>query len=77
MEQVFIKDGVLVVLEKDPIEPLEKFVERGYFVAAQKPNKKTVAQIETLSKVYANINHEGCVYSKGLMRTVQQMAKKI
>ena len=77
MEQVFIKDGLLVTLTKDEIEPLEKFVERGYFVVSQKPDSKNLDKIETLSKVHSNMIHEDCSYSKNLMRTVQQMAKKV
>lgn len=78
MERFFKKNGFTIKLVKDENEPMEHFIERGEFVVSQKPlNDDDYEYAIKLSRIYRNNKYNKAVYSKKLMKDIDDMVKKM
>jgi hypothetical protein len=69
MKSVFIKDGNFYILTKDKYESIEKFNERGWFVANLCPkSEEGYNEAIRLSRIWINIQFHGCIYDENLMK---------
>lgn len=74
MAQVFRKDNFICIVEKDNDEPQEHFVERGNFIASQKPkNEQEYTKSITYSHIYINNKYLKCQYNPSVMHDLNQM----
>lgn len=64
----FRKNGYICVIEKDEHEPMQYYIERGYYVCDQKPhNKREYDKAVRNSRIMINIKYLGASYSKEVM----------
>jgi len=74
---VFEKKGYLVQIVQDSGEPLEHYIERGYFVASQQPlTRKEYDTAILFSRIYINMKYKKCGYSDGITKKLEMMEKK-
>ena len=75
MAQVFRKNNFICLIEKnDDDEPEEHFIERGNFVASQKPrNEQEYTKSIIYSYVYINNKYLKCQYNLSVMHELNQM----
>lgn len=70
---VFIKDGNFYYLLKDKYEPMERFNERGMFVASLSPKTKSeMDEAIRLSRIWVNVKFDKCVYDQILMGKINK-----
>jgi hypothetical protein len=70
-KSIFIKDGYFCLIERDRYESIERFNERGWFIVSISP--KTDEELDEairLSRIWANIKFNKCVYNKFLMNKI-------
>lgn len=64
-ESIFIKGGNFYFVKRDNYESMERFNERGWYIANRRP--KTIEEYNEsvrLSRVWANINLSGLSYKQ-------------
>jgi hypothetical protein len=62
-KSVFIRNGRFFLLSRDRYELLEKFNERGWFVAYMEPRTaEEFREAVRLSRIWSNIKFGKCVY---------------
>lgn len=64
-ESIFIKGAKFYIVKRDNYESMEKFNERGWYVANREP--KTIEEYNEsvrLSRIWANINLSGLSYKQ-------------
>ena len=65
--QYFRNKDYVCGLKREPFEPLERFIERGYFVAKIKPkNDKEMEEAIKYSRIYINVKYLDCNYEKDI-----------
>ena len=65
MSKVFIKDGFYYIIKRDIGESIEQFLERGEYIASQKPKtKEELDKCINQSRVWRNIKFNNCSYTK-------------
>lgn len=75
---MFMKQGFVCDIEKDPNEPNEMFAKRGNFIVSQQPKtNEELIKIITYSRIYANIYLNGCTYSTNIMEKIKEMEEKM
>lgn len=75
---LFMKNGVVCNVEHAEGESEEEFQMRGWFVVSQNP--KTVNELNDYvkwSRIYLNLEHNGCEYSPHIMAKVEQMKQNM
>lgn len=64
---VFIKDGMYCVVQRDTYEAREKFIQRGYLIVGNKPqNTEEYKNYEVLSRMMMNAKYYGNKYDVNL-----------
>ena len=64
----------MCIVEKDENEPQEHFIERGNFIASQKPqNVQEYTKSVTYSYIYINNKYLKCQYNPSVMQELNQM----
>lgn len=66
---VFVIDDCYYMLERDKYETVERFNERGWFVAKKQP--KTIGEynrLVNLSRMFVNVKYNDAVYSSDIMK---------
>lgn len=64
-ESIFIKGGKFYIVKRDNYESMERFNERGWYVASRSPkNDEEYAEAVRLSRLWANINLDGLGYKQ-------------
>ena len=77
-KSVFIKNGKFYILESDKYESLERFNERGWFIASLSPNNDSeIEDTIQLSRIWANIKFNKCIYDDVLMNKINNIITKI
>ena len=74
----FYIDGYICKIQRDNGETHQGYIERGYFIACQKP--KTTKEFEksvTYSKIYSNAKNLGCTYNDEVMIELKKMEKNL
>lgn len=63
-KSAFIKNGKFIIVQQDKFEPVEKFNERGWFIANNMPKTKNeyIATV-LLSRIESNKKIYGCSYA--------------
>lgn len=75
---IFKKDSCVINLTRDPFEPEELFIERGYFVVSQKPKSKQEFNYAILySRIYINYNFKNCNYTDYIIMELNKMIKNL
>jgi len=75
---IFIKDNYICDIKKDAFEPLEIFIERGNFIATQKPkNIDEYNEAVKYSRIYANCKFKNCQYSDTVMKKLKKYKKNV
>lgn len=68
---MFIKDGNYYIVKKDKHESIEKFNERGWFIANLAPtNEMEYNEAVKLSRIFINVKYNGCIYDITLMNKI-------
>lgn len=78
MAITLIKSGIYCKVQQDVDEPMEKLVERAWFITSTKP--KTQQEYESavqLSRVWANNKYFGCQYNSTLMNKVKKVSENL
>ncbi len=76
--QTFEKDGYVILLKKEKGEPFEHLIERGYFVASQKPKTRKEYEFATLYyRIYINKKYKECKYDVAIENTVKKMSDRV
>nr|QBK88845.1 MAG: hypothetical protein LCMiAC01_05270 [Mimivirus LCMiAC01] len=74
---IFEKKGHLVQVAPDNGEPLEHYIERGYFIVSQQPSIKKEYDTSVLfSRLYINTKYKKCGYSDTITIKLKLMEKK-
>ena len=74
----FHKDEYVVFLKMDSGEIYDHFIERGLFVASQKPKTdKEYEEALLYSKIYMSSKIYGCVYQKNVMDRLKEMEENM
>jgi hypothetical protein len=77
-KNIFKKGNIVCLVEKDIYESFEKFNERGWFIVNQViKSNLNYNEIVRLSKIWANIKYDGCVYNSSLMNRISELEKNI
>ena len=73
-KSLFSKNGNYYIIEKDNFESIEKFNERGWFIANISPkNDKEFNEAILLSRIMINIKYNGAIYDKILMKKISDL----
>lgn len=75
---IFIRNNYLYKVEREPAESVENFIDRGYFIVAQKPN--TIKEYEDtvkMSKIMINVIVKGAQYDTDIMTKLSTMLNKL
>lgn len=60
---IFIKNGYYYIVKKDDFEPIEKFNERGWFIANKMPKtKEEYNEAVRLSRIWINMKYNDAIY---------------
>jgi len=73
-KQLFMKNGYFCEVKKDIDESMERFQDRGYFIVSQ---GKNIDNIDTFSKVWANMKFDNSIYNKKLSDKIKQLESNI
>ena len=74
----FTKAGYACLIAPDAGEPYEHFIERGLFVASQKPDSDQKYQDAILySRIWLNVKLHGCEYSSEITKKLREMEKNM
>ena len=66
-KHVFLKNDKFYLIKKDKYEPMERFNERGWFIAYMHPKtSEEFNEAVRLSRVWSNMKFDKCVYSDEL-----------
>jgi hypothetical protein len=70
--RVFTLDGYWCILSRDIGESLERFIDRGEYIAKHKPaSNKELERLINLSRIWANVTYDKCGYGRDIMRTIK------
>jgi len=72
-KSVFIKNGNFYLLKRDKFEPIERFNERGWFVASICPRTSELEEAIRLSRIWINIKFNKCVYNDSVMEKINKI----
>ena len=74
----FKKGSYVCMVNRDKYEPYEWYIQRGHFVACQKPQTENeYNEVIRLSKIYTNIRFQQCKYDKELMEKISEMEQRM
>ena len=77
INMIFKKRGHVIILTRDK-EPIEWFVNRGYFVVSQFPNSiEEYNNAVTYSRIYVNKKYKKCGYSEKIEKRLRNMTKNM
>lgn len=69
---IFKKNGFMCNVSRDTYEHLESLINRGYFVANQKPtNNQLYEEAVLYSRIYMNIKYKKCEYNNQVLQKLQ------
>lgn len=75
---LFIKNGYYCIIEKNKLEIMEHFIERGYFIVSQKPiSSENYNNIITYSNIYINNKYFKCEYDDIVMNKLNSMIENM
>lgn len=73
---VFIKNGKFLLIKREKYEPMERFNERGWFIASVLTNTQVnLDEIEKLSRIWANIKFDKCFYNDDITNKINNLSK--
>ena len=76
MNSIFIKNGNFYTVQRDKFESIERFNERGWFVASMSP--KTNVEFKEairLSRIWVNMKFNYCTYDSILTDKINNIVK--
>ena len=69
---VFIKNGFLVIMDKNKNESNESFTKRGWFTVSQEPNNtKKFELVEKFSNMWINKKNLKCKYNQDIEKKLK------
>ena len=74
---IFRKKNNIYIVNKDPMETFDHFIERGNFIAAQNPiSEHEYENVVLYSHIYINSKYLKCNYKDDIMQNLENMIKK-
>jgi hypothetical protein len=72
----FVKDGNYFLLKRDEYESIERFNERGWFIASIAPKSQTeLTEAIRLSRIWINMKFSKCTYDQVLVDRINKLIK--
>ena len=75
---LFRNHNYICLVDQEKLEPYERFIERGNFIACQKPQtKEEYDKVVLYSRIYINSKYFGCKYDGIVTSELNKMIEKL